>query len=1144
MKNLSLRAKMLLYLCSIVTLAFVFTISFVTIKARDLTKQQALREAQEIANRYSNVVKSEIEIALDAARTLANAFEGIKISGEPIPSRPTFDAMLKQTLERNTNFMAVWSVWEPNALDGQDAMFINEWGYDETGRYAPYWNRATGFPEVEPMTNYRVSGKDDFYAQPKASGKEMVFDPQMYSISGSNVMMTRVVVPIRVQENVVGAVGADVMLTTFELLVAKLKPFETGSVALISYNGKYAAHPDSKIVLQDVGSSANWATAKASIKAGESFMFVDDSEQANGEIVRILVPIKFGAAADTPWSFLINVPMKQVIKSAKDLTTISTTIGVIALVIVVGVIFVITGSITNPLNHIVTIANSIADGDFSGDIAIRQGDEIGRLADAFRNMKGKIDAVLREVNALIQAAQQGQLQMRANTKDFRGRWQHLLAGVNNLIDAFVAPINVTSDYLDRLSKGEVPEPITDEYEGDFNTIKEHLNMLIDATGLTAHLAEEIANGNLNIEVKERSAHDRLMKALNLMTHRLNDLLREMYNLIQSIQAGELSERGHAEAFEGGWRDLVGGVNTLIEAFVAPIVMAAASLERISKGDMPETITETYAGDFNHIKNNVNTLIDTMKSLLAEINGLILAVKKGQLEKRGNTERFVGDWRELVVGMNNVIEAFVAPISVTTSYLERIAKGDIPQELDIAYQGDFNTIKTNLNTLIQTMNQLLQEINGLIVAVQAGQLTTRGNTSGFVGEWQELVVGINNVLEAFVKPIGMAADTIDVVAKGGLPEKITEHYNGDFNQIKDNLNLLIDATGEITRVAEEMGNGNLTITFEERSAQDTLMQALNKMIQKMKEVVREVKFIADNVVSNSEQLTASSENMSQASSEQASTTEEVSASMEQMATNIRQNAENANKTQKTAEQSKVFAEESGKVVAETVMSMQQITEKIMIIEEIATQTRLLSLNATIEAARAQEHGKAFSVVAAEIRKLADTTKKAAEQINTLANSSKTVSVQAGEMLATLVPSIQQTAEFVTEISASTAEQSTGTEHINFAIQQLDQITQQNAAIAEEVASAASTLLSYAEQLQEAIKFFKITEEAEEEFEEIEAVKTPPEKPQAAPSRKEKVKRGQNDSAEKLQRSKKPFRMGKRHQAPLPESDELDEDFVRY
>jgi methyl-accepting chemotaxis protein len=155
-------------------------------------------------------------------------------------------------------------------------------------------------------------------------------------------------------------------------------------------------------------------------------------------------------------------------------------------------------------------------------------------------------------------------------------------------------------------------------------------------------------------------------------------------------------------------------------------------------------------------------------------------------------------------------------------------------------------------------------------------------------------------------------------------------------------------------------------------------------------------------------------------------------------------------------------------------MQQITQKIAIIGDIATQTRMLSLNATIEAARAQEHGKAFSVVASEVRHLSNTTKKAAEEINQLATSSLEVSAQAGELLTTLVPGIQKTTELIQEISAASSEQSTGAEQINQAIQQADQITQQNTTIAEETATAAEKLANQAQQLQYTIDFFTIAE----------------------------------------------------------------------
>jgi methyl-accepting chemotaxis protein len=168
-------------------------------------------------------------------------------------------------------------------------------------------------------------------------------------------------------------------------------------------------------------------------------------------------------------------------------------------------------------------------------------------------------------------------------------------------------------------------------------------------------------------------------------------------------------------------------------------------------------------------------------------------------------------------------------------------------------------------------------------------------------------------------------------------------------------------------------------------------------------------------------------------------------MEEMAANIRQNADNALQTEKIALQSAQYAKESSKVVAETVLAMQQIAKKISVIQEISVQTRMLSLNATIEAARAQEHGKGFSVVASEVRGLAERTQTAAIEINELATYSVDISGKAGAMLEELVPNIQKTAELVQEISAASNEQSSGAEQINRAIQQLDQVIQQNASV---------------------------------------------------------------------------------------------------
>jgi methyl-accepting chemotaxis protein len=193
----------------------------------------------------------------------------------------------------------------------------------------------------------------------------------------------------------------------------------------------------------------------------------------------------------------------------------------------------------------------------------------------------------------------------------------------------------------------------------------------------------------------------------------------------------------------------------------------------------------------------------------------------------------------------------------------------------------------------------------------------------------------------------------------------------------------------------------------------------------------------------------------------------------MSSNIRQNADNAQQTEMIASKAAANAMEGGTAVNLTVSAMQEIAEKITVIEEIARQTNMLALNAAIEAARAGEHGKGFAVVAAEVRKLAERSQTAAVEIGELSGSSVEVAERAGQMLEEMVPDIQKTAELVQEINAASGEQNAGAEQINRAIQQLDNVTQQNASGAEELSSTAEELASQAEQLQTSVGYFKIS-----------------------------------------------------------------------
>ncbi|MBJ6752533.1 HAMP domain-containing methyl-accepting chemotaxis protein [Geomonas anaerohicana] len=402
--------------------------------------------------------------------------------------------------------------------------------------------------------------------------------------------------------------------------------------------------------------------------------------------------------------------------------------------------------------------------------------------------------------------------------------------------------------------------------------------------------------------------------------------------------------------------------------------------------------------------------------------------------------------------------------------ERVAHGDL--SVQVTPKSARDLMGNNLSTMIATIGKLSLEMNELIKAIREGKLSVRADAASFQGAWGELLTGQNRLIEAFVQPIDVTSRHLARISVGDIPAKITDTYYGDFNDIINSLNLLIEANNDATKLAKEIADGNLLLEVKQRSDNDGLMQALAAMVRNLTRVVSDVKIAADNVTSGSQALSSTSEEMSQGASEQAASAEEASASMEQMTSNIRQNADNSLQTEKIAVKSATDASESGDAVARTVAAMKEIASKISIIEEIARQTNLLALNAAIEAARAGEHGKGFAVVASEVRKLAERSQRAAGEIGDLSLTSVEVAEHAGTLLEMLVPDIHKTAELVQEISAACKEQDTGAEQINRAIQQLDQVIQQNASASEEMASTAEELASQAEQLQGTIAFFKV------------------------------------------------------------------------
>lgn len=288
--------------------------------------------------------------------------------------------------------------------------------------------------------------------------------------------------------------------------------------------------------------------------------------------------------------------------------------------------------------------------------------------------------------------------------------------------------------------------------------------------------------------------------------------------------------------------------------------------------------------------------------------------------------------------------------------------------------------------------------------------------------------------------------------------------------------------------DEVSDGNLTVKLDGDLLHRTdeigiLANSTQRLTQKLSEVVNLISISATQVSAAGEQLNSNSQDLSLGTNQQASSVEEISASMEEMTTNIQQNSENSQQTNSISTNAFNKMGRVEEASQKSIVAVRNIADKINIITDIAFQTNLLALNAAVEAARAGEQGKGFAVVAAEVRRLAERSRLAANEITELSKSSLQITQESGTLLNEILPDINKTAKLVEEIAAASLEQRQGATQINSSIQQLNSITQQNASASEELASSAEELTAQSQQLVDAIAFFRTSESLSHKHREI-------------------------------------------------------------
>jgi methyl-accepting chemotaxis protein len=624
--------------------------------------------------------------------------------------------------------------------------------------------------------------------------------------------------------------------------------------------------------------------------------------------------------------------------------------------------------------------------------------------------------------------------------------------------------------------------------------------------------KKIAAGDLSTTVKPMDAQDEIGPALITMTNAINALTADTKMLAKSAVEGKLDTRADASKHQGDYKAVIEGVNHTLDAVIGPLNVAAEYVDRISKGDIPKKITDNYNGDFNEIKNNLNNCIDNLNALNADAAKLAKAAVEGKLDTRADASKHMGDYRKIMEGVNATLDSVIGPLNMAADYVDKISKGKIPPKITDSYNGDFNLIKNNLNQCIDAINLLVADANMLSKAAVEGKLDTRADATKHQGDYWQIIAGVNKTLDSIIGPLNMAADSVDRISKGDIPARITDNYNGDFNEIKNNLNNCIDAVnllvvdaGMLSKAADE---GKLKTRADASKHRgdykkiiDGVNQTLDSVIEPVNEALRVSKGYATQDFTTRVDpnlkvpgdwlvfkealnnigiaVSAAVTNIGTQVTDLAASAEEANASVEEVTAGAGQVAKNTSAVSVNVEKSMAGIEQVQKAMEDLSHTIQEVATRADVTAKLVQDTTTYSKEG-MDLARKTENGmqgitkssNEVNTIILEIKGQMDKISEIVNLITDLANQTNLLALNAAIEAARAGDAGRGFAVVATEVKSLAVESRASAEKISEMINNLQ--TQTNSAV-DAVASANSGVKVGSEALHDTLSSFtKIVE----------------------------------------------------------------------
>jgi len=399
---------------------------------------------------------------------------------------------------------------------------------------------------------------------------------------------------------------------------------------------------------------------------------------------------------------------------------------------------------------------------------------------------GEARMELLEIQRLTREISGGSLTIRSNVASGSDESKALLSAVNDLLDAALLPIGEGNRILDQIAHGKVDELIAQTYKGD---------------------------------------HEKMKQNVNGIALVLQKFQTELGKLTEYSRQGQLEKRGDAAAFQGAYGEVIKGVNEMLDAILIPIGEGNRILDQIARGKVDELIAQTYRGDHEKMKQNVNGIALVLQKFQAELSRLTEFSHEGQLAKRGDASGFQGAYAQVIKGINEMLDAILLPIGEGNRILDQIARGKIDELIAQTYKGDHEKMKQNVNATALVLQKFQAEFAKLTEYSRQGQLDKRGDVAAFQGAYGEIIKGANDMLDAILLPIGEGNRILRQISGGYLTDRVELECKGDHQKMKDAVNGVQSWLKALIAYVTAIATGDMTASMDKASDKDQIHEWL-------------------------------------------------------------------------------------------------------------------------------------------------------------------------------------------------------------------------------------------------------------------------------------------------------------------------------